>query len=313
MHTAEFVTNKLEELKKTGNPLDWVAFQFALLCVGWAYVFGARGEFCSPANRRSYYKSKGAENPTIKTKCQVIRDDNPKVDCDGCKWYPGGRTRFYDCRGFTYWVILQVFGFKIMGSGCTSQWNTESNWIARGEVSDGIPQNTLVCLFYYKKEKGKRTKTLAHTGLYYNGETVECSSGVQHSKTINSKWEVWAVPACCQPGEISAPTEPTVKVLKKGSKGAEVRALQTLLIQKGYPLPKFGADGDFGNETLAAVKAFQKDHGLKVDGIVGPETIKALEAEQTFYSITIPHLSKSLADALMSQYPGSSIIKEGGE
>ncbi|WP_413381436.1 peptidoglycan-binding protein [Alkalihalobacillus sp. 1P02AB] len=48
--------------------------------------------------------------------------------------------------------------------------------------------------------------------------------------------------------------------------------MQQRLIAHGQKLPKFGADSDFGAETLAAVKGFQRDKGLTVDGIVGPKT-----------------------------------------
>ena len=65
MKSAEYVDKQVEKLKKTGNPLQWVAWQIALLCVGWAYVFGALGEYCSPTNRKKYFRSKGAEHPTI--------------------------------------------------------------------------------------------------------------------------------------------------------------------------------------------------------------------------------------------------------
>ena len=54
--------------------------------------------------------------------------------------------------------------------------------------------------------------------------------------------------------------------LKKGCEGDDVRALQAALLAQGYSLPKYGADGDFGSETAAAVKAWQKDHGLKQTG-----------------------------------------------
>ena len=63
-----------------------------------------------------------------------------------------------------------------------------------------------------------------------------------------------------------------VSVLKKGDRGGAVRELQEQLIELGYSLPRFGADGHFGDETEAAVKAFQRDQKIKVDGIVGPET-----------------------------------------
>ena len=60
--------------------------------------------------------------------------------------------------------------------------------------------------------------------------------------------------------------------LKKGSKGAEVRNMQRLLTGRGYSLGKYGTDGDFGAMTDAAVRAFQKNNGLAVDGIVGKNT-----------------------------------------
>ena len=66
--------------------------------------------------------------------------------------------------------------------------------------------------------------------------------------------------------------EVTFPTLRKGDKRTEVATLQQLLIDHGISLPKYGADGDFGNETLKAVKKFQKEHGLVVDGIVGPKT-----------------------------------------
>lgn len=64
----------------------------------------------------------------------------------------------------------------------------------------------------------------------------------------------------------------TLPVLTKGSEGDTVRVLQYLLTGNGYSLPKYGPDGDFGAETEAAVKAFQRDSGLTADGIVGKAT-----------------------------------------
>ena len=67
-----------------------------------------------------------------------------------------------------------------------------------------------------------------------------------------------------------------LKMLSKGSKGETVKALQTLLIGYGYSCGSWGADGDFGNGTDKAVKAYQKAKGLEVDGIVGTNTWKKL-------------------------------------
>lgn len=59
-------------------------------------------------------------------------------------------------------------------------------------------------------------------------------------------------------------------VLKKGSRGEEVRSWQIFLNMHGYDCG--AADGIFGSKTEKAVKKWQKDHGLKADGIIGPLT-----------------------------------------
>ena len=64
----------------------------------------------------------------------------------------------------------------------------------------------------------------------------------------------------------------TLSVLKKGSKGKEVKTLQRLLIALGYSCGGSGADGDFGNATFEAVKKYQKAKGLSIDGCVGSAT-----------------------------------------
>jgi peptidoglycan hydrolase-like protein with peptidoglycan-binding domain len=64
-------------------------------------------------------------------------------------------------------------------------------------------------------------------------------------------------------------TSPVVS-LKFGSTGLQVIELQQRLRDKGF---NPGAiDGDFGENTKAAVKAFQRSVGLKDDGIVGTQT-----------------------------------------
>ena len=64
--------------------------------------------------------------------------------------------------------------------------------------------------------------------------------------------------------------------LEKGSTGSDVKDLQTKLKKLGY----YDAyvDGDYGDTTVAAVKAFQKKHNLTADGIAGKETLKKLDS-----------------------------------
>ena len=68
----------------------------------------------------------------------------------------------------------------------------------------------------------------------------------------------------------------TYNTLKKGSTGADVKKLQQSLIDKGYDLGKTGADGKYGSLTEAAVKQYQKDNNLTVDGMAGKQTQGAL-------------------------------------
>ena len=102
----------------------------------------------------------------------------------------------------------------------------------------------------------------------------------------------------------------TLPTLRKGSKGEYVTLLQTKLIQLGYSLPRYGADGDFGAETEAAVKAFQKANGLEPDGIVGSKTWETLTSgELTFYTVTVRHVAKNVANEIIRQY-GGNMAKE---
>ena len=64
----------------------------------------------------------------------------------------------------------------------------------------------------------------------------------------------------------------SLPVLKKGSKGDSVKALQILLNGHGFSCGSYGADGDFGSATDKAVRAFQKAKGIGVDGEVGSKT-----------------------------------------
>jgi len=64
-------------------------------------------------------------------------------------------------------------------------------------------------------------------------------------------------------------------ILKKGSSGPEVLELQEMLDGIGYACGT--PDGVFGNLTAYAVKSFQRDNNLTVDGVVGPATWAALE------------------------------------
>jgi peptidoglycan L-alanyl-D-glutamate endopeptidase CwlK len=67
-----------------------------------------------------------------------------------------------------------------------------------------------------------------------------------------------------------------MSVLQTGSSGPGVAALQQLLRERGFDDPG-EVDGQFGEGTNAAVRAFQTSVGFQADGQAGPNTLAALE------------------------------------
>lgn len=69
-----------------------------------------------------------------------------------------------------------------------------------------------------------------------------------------------------------------VDILRKGDEGEAVKLMQTYLAELGYDLGSAGKDGDFGPKTESALKAFQQDKGLEVDGEFGEKSHAAMMA-----------------------------------
>lgn len=306
MLSANQVDASVAQWKNDGMASEDIVWNLALACEGWPYVFGAAGALCTPKNRRARARD---DHPTIVTKCQVLNGD--RNYCNGCKWLPGGENvRQYDCRGFTRWCAAQV-GVTIEGVGATSQWNTESNWAAKGTI-DTVPTNQLVFLFVQNGSK------MAHTGLGLGNETVECSVNVQHFTKRNKKWTHWAVAKGLEGGATPTPTPQPVPAtkptLRRGSSGEYVKYLQEKLIALGYSVGSYGADGKYGNATIAAVKKFQADRGLTADGVTGAKTWAEIDREieptTDYYTATITGLTKDEADQVSRAYPGAVITKE---
>jgi peptidoglycan hydrolase-like protein with peptidoglycan-binding domain len=91
-------------------------------------------------------------------------------------------------------------------------------------------------------------------------------------------------------------------VIKKGSSGAEVTALQNQLNQLGYVLT---VDGSFGEHTELAVKHLQKAFGYTVDGAVGDGT-RFLINQQAGLNWKSPVNANTLADWAVTLKKGSS-------
>jgi hypothetical protein len=108
---------------------------------------------------------------------------------------------------------------------------------------------------------------VAFTG---NGETVEAPPAE----------EVPTEPVEPEPGEpgeeaLEPPAPlPTETTIRQGDEGASVTALQQALAQLGYEPGE--PDGNYGPQTVEAVRRFQTDAGLQADGIAGPITLQAI-------------------------------------
>ena len=238
----------------------------------------------------------------------------------GKKWIG---HRVWDCSGLTMWAAQQN-GISYH-HGSNSMWNYDNAHKGKLTSKMELPAGAYV----YTGNDDKKPHIGTYTGDGLVTEAAGSNAGVIQSKLHAGKWKYWSlgkgidydfIPDTGQqepekPKEPEKPAEDQRPTLRKGSKGAAVKKAQQLLLDRGYKLPKYGADGDFGNETLAAVKQFQRDWGLDVDGVIGPATWRMLEstpAKEKRYTITIRGLSEAQANELAAKYPGSAVKEETG-
>lgn len=274
--------------------------------LGNPYVFGMWGRKCTPSVRRQYAGYNPNHKSAIFKACPVLSGKKPS--CDGCKWQD---ALAFDCRGFTYWCLLTGYGKKLQGGGCTSQWGYRSNWLQQGVIQD-MP-DVVCCVFQYNRGKYQ------HTGLHIGGGVIiHCAyndAGVQYGHITDKGWTHYAIPTgLYSAAEIVAAgkaAETAAANLCLGSTGADVTKLQQALNALGYDCGD--ADGIFGAATEAAVRAFQRDHELTVDGIAGKDTQAALyaaeDAPKPTYTVTLHGMTEANAKALTQQYGGEMTLE----
>ena len=230
----------------------------------------------------------------------------------GSKWIG---HQVWDCSGLFRWA------YKQLGTDCAHGSNSIYNRYCKdkGRLRNGKKHATNEELKPGTAVFTGVEEDHGHIGLYIGGgEVIEAKGtayGVVTGKVTDSKWTFWGELTAVQyekGGGGEVPEEPKKQTLKRGDKGEDVKELQKELINLGYPLPRYGADGDFGKETEAAVKAFQGDNGLKADGVVGEKTWTALEKANPMqlFTVIIPGLMKHEAEALVKSYPGASMKEE---
>lgn len=221
-------------------------------CLGGGYALGAQGEVLTEARLAQFVRWNGRASYYF-------------LGYSAEKWL--GKP-CWDCSG------LIVDAMQDMGI-----WAADEDYKAQGIWSSKVVPIHKEMLhpgslcFHWDTEK----KRMSHVGVYAgNGRVIEAKGtkyGVVES-TMPGSWTHFG-----NLKELNYPStllpSPRHTLLYKGSRGAEVKELQTLLNQKLAGIKGFvplAVDGSFGRKTDAAVRLYQKLHGLTVDGEVGTQT-----------------------------------------
>lgn len=196
-----------------------------------------------------------------------------------------------------------VWGFDCVGliKGVLWGWDGNESKSYGGAVyaSNGVPDISADAMIDRCKSVSSDFGSVAvgeflwmkgHCGIYIgNGKVVESTpkwnNGVQITSLSARSWlKHGKLPyveyvASNAPKEVKDTVTIELPVLRKGSKGDEVKTLQRLLKALGYKgsdQKQLAIDGDFGQNTDYALRAYQKDKGLIVDGICGKNSWTAI-------------------------------------
>lgn len=182
------------------------------------------------------------------------------------------------CMVFVWWCFREAgLSALFYGGGKTASCTTLMNWAKRkGQwVTAGYRRGDVILFQFDTDDKAD------HVGICERVEPGKliCIEGNTNDEVRYVGRSLSCVMGAWRPAYADEPETGCVvelPELAKGSTGRTVWVMQSLLITWGYDLPQYGADGDFGSETEAAVKRFQRGAGIADDGICGENTWKEL-------------------------------------
>ena len=163
-------------------------------------------------------------------------------------------------------------------SGGAASSGTSSSSLSEGSRGSAVKdlQRRLIALGYLSGAAdgvfGPMTK--AAVAAFQNASGI-AADGIAGAQTLLALDSDGAKPTGSSGSAASQASFDSGTILKKGSTGDAVKALQQKLISLGYL--SGGADGVFGPATQKAVAAFQAANGLDADGIAGAQTLAALQ------------------------------------
>ena len=285
------------------------------------YIMGARGQ-----NPRTGYldlsetKCKSAWEVSGWYYTQYLEAPYTAEQYQQALYWREHATRVWDCNGLAEGIYELHTGVNIDSK---ARFNYSEWCNPRGANMNELPRVAGVAVFMHSAKKGYIT----HVGYLLEpvvagkpeGDWWVCEArgvmyGVVKTKLSQRGWNRWGVMSRyydygdALSGDDDAQPYGT-RLLKRGCSGSDVKALQETLISLGYDCGKWGADGDFGSATRAAVIAFQQDRKLAADGIVGDLTKAALLAstqeapDEPEYQLTIKGSKPELV-AIQELYGG---------
>jgi cell wall-associated NlpC family hydrolase len=186
-----------------------------------------------------------------------------------------------------------VWGFDCVGliKAVLWGWSGDESKVYGGAVyaSNGVPDLSADAMIGRCTSVGGEMGNIAvgeflwmkgHCGVYIgNGKVVESSpkwtNGVQVTALTARNWLKHGKLPWVEYSveEVRNVVNIELSVLRKGSKGEQVKTLQRLLNAFGSSL---NVDGDFGSKTDSALKAYQKKNSLQIDGICGVKSWESL-------------------------------------
>ena len=224
-------------------------------------------EACKRQNFKTLDVKPNNYDVSLTTRAQIVNNKRPNVLVTFAYNGYGDGTQFNDVSGF------EVF---------------YSNLNPEASKSKALANNIILYLDNGTNQKNRGVKT----GNYYMLRAVNCPSViveagfmtnlVEAKRMMDPDFQKEVGEECCKGVckylgvEYKGGGSREYRVLKKGNKGDEVSYLQYKLLSRLYDPGT--VDGIFGNNTLSAVKQFQKDNKLSVDGIVGPKTWNKLKS-----------------------------------
>lgn len=171
----------------------------ALSLIGQGYIYGAKGQICSPEFREQ--------------QAQQYPDQADMILGKGAKW--DGKP-VWDCAQLTR-AAAKAGGVALV-SGATSQW-TKTDWQERGEIAD-MPEGEV--LFLYRRQKGSST-TMQHTGVALGDGMAVHARGTEYGVVLQAveeyPWTHWARPAWPEEGQGDNEPEVIGKMVQAKVKG----------------------------------------------------------------------------------------------